>query len=685
MAIPASFQKAEDEFFILKGKLQTGRITRAEFDAALKGLMVQDPQGRYWTIGADSGKWLVHDGAAWVEAPLPGGAMPQAPLPPPPGSAVFFAQPAAPAPARSSNTVLLAVGAIIVLCLLGGVAGLAIMGGGLLKLGVAAPTNTPFVVFVQPTASSIPVVAAPPTAVPPTLAAPTLAAPTLAAPTLAAPTLAAPTLVPPTALPPKPTDAITAAVTLTPTVQAAAVSALNDLLAQADALTFQSKFAEANALYERAVQTDPIAPLAHARWSRMLLWQADLEKRDELYALALKKAEAAFTLAPTDGEAATRLSRAYDWNGTFDKALTAAKNATLLAPNSAEAYAVLSEAYLDNKNQAEAETAARKAIQLDPNSAEGHRSLALVFRAKNQIEASLAELEKAGQLEPNLAERQCQLGSHYREAKNYVKALAAYERALTIYPQSTKAYLGLGSAAFEQKQYDQAASYFEKAVGANPAYADAHYSLGISYYLQDNCVQAKPAFAKSIELNPRANVAMTFLGWCELKAGNTAAAGEWAKKSSALNANNADTRALVAALAPGSNQTTEGRPAAQYPPGLYVSSVQVDPPEPKDRQTPTFKVTFLNTFEQPINVRWFVKIYEPEGKQSFGETAKLDSSVPVGTTTIDAVANWRAVGGNPCRQFIARIFSETADKTVLEFPKPGGDSVHLYFSVCPAN
>ncbi len=51
------FQQAEDRYFLLKGQRATGRITREQFNAALKELMIQDAQGRWWMIGVDSGKW----------------------------------------------------------------------------------------------------------------------------------------------------------------------------------------------------------------------------------------------------------------------------------------------------------------------------------------------------------------------------------------------------------------------------------------------------------------------------------------------------------------------------------------------------------------------------------------------------------------------------------------------------
>jgi hypothetical protein len=123
-------------------------------------------------------------------------------------------------------------------------------------------------------------------------------------------------------------------------------------------------------------------------------------------------------------------------------------------------------------------------------------------------------------------------------------------------------------------------------------------------------------------------------------------------------------------------------PTPPLPPGIYVSAVQLDPPEPKDRQYPTFNVTFINTLGQTVYYKWYVKIFDPDAKQSMGETAKVDSTLPPGTSVQSSAANWKAIGTSPCRQFIARVFYQAPDKTILEFPKPGGDNLWHYFSVC---
>ncbi|MBI4789240.1 MAG: hypothetical protein HY782_19580 [Chloroflexi bacterium] len=90
------FRQAEDQYFILRGKLGTSRLSREQFEAALRDLMIEDTQGRHWLPGVDSGRWHVYDGQAWVEAdPYAAGVVgklvapsqpqiPQRQVPPPP-------------------------------------------------------------------------------------------------------------------------------------------------------------------------------------------------------------------------------------------------------------------------------------------------------------------------------------------------------------------------------------------------------------------------------------------------------------------------------------------------------------------------------------------------------------------------------------------------------------------------
>jgi hypothetical protein len=67
-AIAARFRWAEQEYSRLRGELAVRRINPQQFQAAIGQLRIQDAQGRAWMLDAQSGRWLMYDGRAWVWA-----------------------------------------------------------------------------------------------------------------------------------------------------------------------------------------------------------------------------------------------------------------------------------------------------------------------------------------------------------------------------------------------------------------------------------------------------------------------------------------------------------------------------------------------------------------------------------------------------------------------------------------
>lgn len=153
------FRRAEDEYFILRGKLEASRITRDEFEAALKAQMVTDSQGRYWTLGIDSGKWYMHDGKDWVRADP--GAIP-APVEPIAPTANAPIPPTTPSRKSNRLPIVAAIGCLAIICLMA-VAGIAyvVLNPGaprptLAASAPSAPLATPFLpVITTPTSEQI--------------------------------------------------------------------------------------------------------------------------------------------------------------------------------------------------------------------------------------------------------------------------------------------------------------------------------------------------------------------------------------------------------------------------------------------------------------------------------------------------------------------------------------------------
>jgi hypothetical protein len=133
---------------------------------------------------------------------------------------------------------------------------------------------------------------------------------------------------------------------------------------------------------------------------------------------------------------------------------------------------------------------------------------------------------------------------------------------------------------------------------------------------------------------------------------------------------------------------TAARPVATNtsvaPPGMYGVSIRLSPTTPKVNEFVTFYVTFLNNTGETKRFRWFVKIFRPDERNSFGETAKKDDDFPVGRIELQSPNNWRVGGFADCQPFFARAFWYDTDTTlVTEFLRTDGQSVNQGFSVCP--
>ncbi len=67
-----TFDGVQSAFDQLKKRLQNGEISRQSFIEDIKKLRLKDDQGRFWTIGLQTGKWYYFDGKDWLQAEPPG-------------------------------------------------------------------------------------------------------------------------------------------------------------------------------------------------------------------------------------------------------------------------------------------------------------------------------------------------------------------------------------------------------------------------------------------------------------------------------------------------------------------------------------------------------------------------------------------------------------------------------------
>lgn len=65
------FQEAVSAFEDMKKRFQAGDLSRQQFIDEMKKLRLKDAQGRYWMIGAQTGKWYFFDGRDWISSEPP--------------------------------------------------------------------------------------------------------------------------------------------------------------------------------------------------------------------------------------------------------------------------------------------------------------------------------------------------------------------------------------------------------------------------------------------------------------------------------------------------------------------------------------------------------------------------------------------------------------------------------------
>lgn len=127
-------------------------------------------------------------------------------------------------------------------------------------------------------------------------------------------------------------------------------------------------------------------------------------------------------------------------------------------------------------------------------------------------------------------------------------------------------------------------------------------------------------------------------------------------------------------------------PTTSAAPGVYAAAIRVDPANPKSNVGVTFFVRFLNTTGEIKHLRWFVKIYLPEdSRNSKGETAKITTDIPLGTSEFVTGNDWKTIIYSDCQQFYARPFAYDPDSVspFTEFLKTDGQPVNQGFQVCP--
>lgn len=129
--------------------------------------------------------------------------------------------------------------------------------------------------------------------------------------------------------------------------------------------------------------------------------------------------------------------------------------------------------------------------------------------------------------------------------------------------------------------------------------------------------------------------------------------------------------------------TQTSLPSTSLPPGLFVTTMRIQPDQPAHNTNIAFFVTFLNTADTIQNFKWRVYIYRADTPTaSTADTSFLQTAFPPGTNEFQSLGTFRFGPQNPCDYFFARVGWVTSENKIVFFNQPDGQMYAKGFSVC---
>jgi predicted O-linked N-acetylglucosamine transferase (SPINDLY family) len=242
----------------------------------------------------------------------------------------------------------------------------------------------------------------------------------------------------------------------------------------------------------------------------------------------------------------------------YEEAMRILEGAVALNPSSADAHSNLAFALLNLHRFEAASAHYEKAIALKPDFQLALKNWGNALFRLERAEPAIAAFTRAIELNPADVEALCNRGVAEMMLKRYDAALISYERALAIQPQHFEAMAGKGLAHLELRHFEVAEAAFNAALAVRPQEAELMAHRGRLHLQLERTAEAQADFdaaaaldptlelawrgkaqvgiatgrleqaiigcKKVLEQNPGSEFALSWLGFCLGKLGDTAAA-----------------------------------------------------------------------------------------------------------------------------------------------------------------
>src|SRR6267142_2154542 len=223
---------------------------------------------------------------------------------------------------------------------------------------------------------------------------------------------------------------------------------------------------------------------------------------------SVKEYETALQLDPSNDEALTLLSLAYEKNGKLLQAEALFKDALKRTPGSWVSYNYLGAFYYRHQQYAQAEPLFRTATQLAPDNPLAFYNLGGLYLAEGRDDQAEKILIKAIAIRPNFG-AYSNLGiARFRQGR-YADAAEMFQKATELRPADQRLWRNLGDAYVlagnrprAMLAYDEAVLQLRKVLALRPNDGELQQEMALYYAKLGNRAQAKTALARASRLSP---------------------------------------------------------------------------------------------------------------------------------------------------------------------------------------
>jgi TolB-like protein/DNA-binding winged helix-turn-helix (wHTH) protein/Tfp pilus assembly protein PilF len=229
----------------------------------------------------------------------------------------------------------------------------------------------------------------------------------------------------------------------------------------------EESLANAQALFENAIQLDDRFPLAYAGLCETHLARYGRSRATQHF---------------TDAEAACH--RAMDLDGGL-----------------AEVYTALGNLYRQSGQYVAAEKEYRVALSINPTFEDANYGLGTALEGQGRLDEAEQTLLRSIDLEPGYYATYLGVGNFLHRQARYAEAIPYYEKVTELAPDYADGFINLGSALHWLGDWEAAEAAWQRSVEL-AANATGYENLGTLYYYQQRFAEAADAHRKAVDLAP---------------------------------------------------------------------------------------------------------------------------------------------------------------------------------------